>query len=108
MSKDNNLSKERILELLKSDDVSIVTDALLYATFNFDSWIWLQDECLKLLNNKNVDIKGLAVTCIGHIARIHSSLDKEKVLPILCKKLFDEDISGRVQDTLDDINMFVK
>jgi hypothetical protein len=46
--------------------------------------------------------------CLGHLARIHSSINKEKALPVLFDKLNDKDISSRVQDALDDINMFVK
>jgi hypothetical protein len=106
MEQKENFSKKQILEQLKSNKVSIVTNALLYATFNFNDWVWVQDECLKLVNNQNIDIKGLSVTCLGHLARIHSSIDKEKVLPILFIKLNDKDISGRVQDALDDIKMF--
>ncbi|MDR2905201.1 MAG: MBL fold metallo-hydrolase [Helicobacteraceae bacterium] len=100
------LSKEQVLEHLKSNEVSTVTNALLYATLNFNDWIWIQDECLKLANHQNVDIKGLAVTCLGHLARIHSSINKAKVLPVLFDKLNDKDISGRAQDALDDIKMF--
>lgn len=100
------LSKEQVLEQLKSNEVSTVTNALLYAALNFNDWTWIQDECLKLVNHSNIDIKGLAVTCLGHLARIHSSINKAKVLPVLFDKLNDKDISGRAQDALDDIKMF--
>jgi hypothetical protein len=106
MESKENLSKERILERLKSDNVRVVTDALLYATFNLDDWVWVQDECLKLADHHNADIKGLSVTCLGHLSRMHSAIDKDRVIPVLLDKLNDSDIAGRVRDALDDIEMF--
>ena len=38
--------------------------------------------------------------------KIHSTIDKKKVLPVLKDKMNDERFLGRVEATLDDINMF--
>ena len=94
-------------ELLSSDDPAVVTAALLDVTFNIADWQWVQDQCLRLIANSNKDIKGLAITCLGHLARIHSIIDKKKVLPALENVLkYDVALAGRAQDALDDITMF--
>ena len=64
--------------------VNKITDNLLNITFNNNNWELVQNECLKNINeNEYLDIVCLSITCLGHIARIHNCIDKEKVLPVL-------------------------
>lgn len=60
------------------------------------------------LSHSDLDIRGLAVTCLGHIARIHKQLDREHVKNILTQLLHDKVISARVEDALGDIEMFLE
>jgi hypothetical protein len=90
------------------DHVKNITDKLLDMTYNNDNWEYVQDECIKYLENENYDIVQLAIICLGHIATFHNNIDKEKVLPILYKKMQDKELIGVVEDALDDIKMFVK
>jgi hypothetical protein len=92
--------------ILQLEDAEIVTRKLLDITFNNDNWKWVQEKCLKLLDNKNEAIKGLAVTCLGHIARIHKKIDREKVLKAFADRISDETISSRIEDAIEDIKMF--
>lgn len=85
-----------------------ICDALVSVTFYEEDWKWSQTQCLHFLNHKNCDISGLAATCLGHIARIHHKLDKKIVIAALKTRLNDPNISGRVQDALDDIDIFLK
>jgi 3-methyladenine DNA glycosylase AlkC len=50
----------------------------------------------------------MAMLCFGHICRIHRTLDKEKVLPILGKGLKDKDeyVRGAAENALNDIEVF--
>jgi hypothetical protein len=77
-------------------------------TYNNDNWEYVQNECLKYLEDENHDIVQLAIICLGHIATFHKYIDKEKVLPILYKKILDKELTGVVEDALGDIKMFVK
>jgi len=104
----DRLTKAQAEVLLNSKNEEDVTKALLYICFNFEDSVWVQNICLKLLDCENENICGLAITCIGHIARIHSTIDQAKVLPALKEKINDSRFAGRVADALDDINMFVK
>ncbi|MCV9929877.1 hypothetical protein OIU83_19610 [Flavobacterium sp. LS1R49] len=98
---------EEIEKNLKSKDSTVVINTLLEITFHNQNWEWVQDLCIELLENKNPDIKGLAVTCIGHIARIHRVIDKENVLKAFESRKDDDTICGRIKDAIDDINVFV-
>lgn len=102
-------SKEELEVLLKSTDSNVVIDALMYLCFNINDPDWVQDKCIDAIENgMNEDIRGLGITCIGHVARMYAKVDKEKVIPVLESKLKDGSLSGRAQDALDDIDTFVK
>lgn len=86
-----------------------MADTLLYITFNLDDARWIQDKCLDLINEDSRNsMKGLAITCLGHLARIHGTIDSKAVIPVLnrCKK--NRDLSGRVESAMDDIEQFVE
>jgi hypothetical protein len=102
-------SKEELEVQLKSTNHNVVIDALMYLCFNIDDPDWIQDKCVEAIERgKNDDIRGLGITCIGHVARMYAKVDKEKVIPVLEGKLRDNSLSGRAQDALDDIETFVK
>ena len=95
-------------QLLSSPDVAIVTDVLLEIAFSSDDWRWVQGVCLKLLDHPDKNVSGLAITCLGHVARIHSAIDRRKVVPILTRiQESKSPLAGRASDALDDIEMFV-
>ncbi|KWF84328.1 hypothetical protein WL93_20740 [Burkholderia diffusa] len=102
-------SKEEIEALLRSDDSNVVIDALMYSCFNINDPDWIQDKCIDAIENGiSEDVRGLGITCIGHVARMYGKVDKKKVMPVLESKLKDDSLSGRVLDALDDIDTFVK
>ena len=96
------------LENLKSPDDRLATGALLAITHNDQDWEWTQDLCIKLLNSPNIHLQYLSVTCLGHIARIHSKINEKKVLAAFNKKMSDPEIVGRIEDAISDINIFTK
>jgi hypothetical protein len=85
-----------------------ICDALIRITYHDPDWRWVQDMCLELASHSDPQVSGLAVTCLGHLARIHGFLDVEKVLPTLRRLRDDPKISGRVADALDDIKMYLE
>jgi hypothetical protein len=100
------ISPEEAKENLESDDPTRINDALIRLTYHNSDWQWVQDQCLQLLNNSDSVVKGLAVSCLGHLARIHKTIDAAKVLPVLNSLLNDPDLGGRAEDAIDDIEMF--
>jgi hypothetical protein len=49
----------------------------------------------------------VAVVALGHLARIHRTLDLERVLNVLARKADDVELAGTVENTLDDIRQFI-
>lgn len=102
-------SKEELEQQLKSVDKDVVIDALMYLCFNINDPEWIQDRCIEAIEcGGDEDIRGLGITCIGHVARMHSQINKDKVMPALKRLLCDDSLSGRAQDALDDIDTFAK
>ncbi|MCC9042770.1 hypothetical protein LNQ81_08745 [Myroides sp. M-43] len=89
-------------------DINIRIHKLLEVIHNSDDWKWLQDLCLKLSENSHLDLSNLAITCIGHIGRMHKKLKLELVVPFLQElKHNDGHLSGNAESALDDIYIFM-
>jgi hypothetical protein len=101
------ISREEMVKIFSSGTENEICGALVSMAFYDDDWKWSQDQCLHFLYHVDPGIRGVAATCLGHIARIHRHLDKELVENILKKHWNDKMISGRVQDALDDIQIFL-
>ncbi|WP_001060128.1 hypothetical protein [Escherichia sp. TW09308] len=104
----NNKDKLHLEKLLNSEDEKQVAETLLYIVYNVKDISWSEEVFMRMANNFNGDICGLALTCIGHLARINGKIDKGKVIPFLKEKMenSNEVISSRAEDALDDINVF--
>lgn len=93
---------------LQSPDPDAVGAALLASALHDPDWRWVQEQCLRHLQHGSEQVRALAVTCLGHLARIHGHLDTERVLPALDALRAHPVLAGRVEDALDDIEMFVE
>ena len=100
--------REEIEILLKSPDLPDMQDGLLSAAYYDSDWRWVQSRCLELLVHPNRDMRWLAATCLGHVARIHHELDLEVVLPALSLAKRDMSIAFGVEDALEDIRFLLK
>jgi hypothetical protein len=100
------ISRDDALEAFATGDPEQICKALLSVAFHESDWRWVQDKCLEFFASDDPNVSGLAATCLGHIARIHRTLDKERVVAALGKRLGDPSIAGRIEDALDDIEMF--
>ncbi|AIX73176.1 MAG: hypothetical protein E6X23_05020 [Mixta calida] len=100
--------KLRLVELLNSGEPEKVADTLLYIAHNINDVEWAEEQFMRMANNPDEDISELALTCLGHIARINGRINKDVVIPFLEEKMKNssELISSRAEDALDDINMF--
>jgi hypothetical protein len=85
-----------------------IVRALLGVTYHDPDWEWVQDRCLDFLDSPMPDVRNTAITCLGHLARIHKKLDRPKVLAALAGKLSDPQCSGRAEDAMEDIEMYAK
>ena len=99
------ITREEAEAAFVSDDSKEIAFALVNVAFHDPDWRWVQEKCLTLVRSDIAALRQVAVTCLGHVARIHRKLDLEKVLPVLDELLHDPEV--QVEDALDDIQMFM-
>ncbi len=100
------ISREQAERTLSSGSPSEISDVLVRLAYHEPDWRWVQNQCVRFLGYPNADVRGLAATCLGHLARIHGTVDKQLVVPALERLLMDPEIAGRAEDALADIKMF--
>lgn len=78
------------------------------ATFESDRH-WAQNQCLKFARHDDPFVRGVAATCLGHLARIHGVIDEDEVVPVVVELLRDKDpgTRGKAQDALSDFSTFL-
>lgn len=74
--------REFAIKELESGDVKRTRMALLSLALYDSDWKSVQDICIKYSDHSDDNIRGIAVLCFGHLARIHGTLETERVLPI--------------------------
>jgi hypothetical protein len=99
------ISREEAEAAFASDDSERIAFALVNAAFHDADWRWVQERCLGFARDDVAAVRQIAVTCLGHVARVHRRLDLERVLPALDELSGDPQV--QVGDALDDIRMFV-
>jgi hypothetical protein len=95
-------------DALRLGDVEGACHALVGLVHYDSDWEWLQNKCLDLLGDDNVSLKGVAISSLGHIARIHGKLDRIKVEVALKNLMGDSSLKGRVVDALSDIEVYLQ
>jgi hypothetical protein len=100
--------REEIEILLRSGDARDISDALLSAAYYDAEWRWVQEQCLAFTHHSETNVRWVAATCLGHLARIHGQLDLELVLLRLSEMKTDPLVRPSVDDALEDIRFFLK
>lgn len=103
--KPRRIERKKAEAAFQSEDVASICDALVGVAYYDSDWRWVQGHCLRFLRHPNIEIRGLAATCLGHLARIHGKLDLDTVKPALLRLTKDPQVGGRAEDALDDIKM---
>lgn len=81
--------------------------ALLGLALHDPDWRYVQEKCLRFLKHEDRWVRGAAAISLGHIARLHKTLDDHLVVPALTKLVNDPDMGGIAEDALDDIRMYM-
>ncbi|MBF6276096.1 hypothetical protein A5780_18720 [Nocardia sp. 852002-20019_SCH5090214] len=100
------IDRETALSMIDSGVSESAGEAILRLALHDPDLGWVTDRALELLASSDWRIRAVAATALGHLARLHGGIDKERVVPALRALLDDEATAGRAEDALDDITMF--
>jgi len=101
-------SRQDLVKALASDDPEQVRNALYSAAKYESDWTWTQEQCLKFLIHKELEVRWAAALSLGFIALYQRRLDLAKVLPELHAAKKDGLIAPVVEDSLEMIRQYVK
>jgi hypothetical protein len=80
--------------------------ALLRMALHEPDAAWAEKKCKEELQDDRDDVRAAAITCLGHIARIHHTLFDATIVEELRKLQGHPKLGGIVEDALDDILTF--
>src|ERR1051326_1519805 len=105
----DRIDKSRAKKLLASDDRDSICRTLVSVAMFEDDRHWAQTQCLKFARHDDSFIRGVAATCLGHVARVHGAIDEDEVMPVVRDLLHDSDPAtrGKAQDALSDFSTFL-
>jgi hypothetical protein len=102
------ISRPDAMVVLGSGNPKDMCKALVRLAFHDPDLRWVESLCIELTKHSTVEVQSTAILCLGHLARLHKALDLEKVVPLLIELRKDPLLSGRVDDAMDDIEMFLE
>ena len=103
------ISKEEFEQTLKNKNVDsdFLCRSIVSSVNSIQDYKWLLREYEKLLFHGSIDVQGVTISCIGHLARIHGGdINKETLIKILRPLLNNSTLSPKISDAIDDIDMF--
>ena len=103
------IGRDRAERLLAKDHRETICRTLVRVSmFELDRH-WTQSQCLRFASHKDSSVRGVAATCLGHLARIHKAIDEDEVMPVVRQLLRDSDPQTRAiaEDTISDFSIYL-
>lgn len=100
------ISREEAEAIFNSNDQDKIGETLVRVVYHDPDWRWVQSQCIRFTHEGDIDNHKTAITCLGHIARLHRAIDLDIVLPLLDELKQNADLAGIVEDAVADIRRF--
>jgi hypothetical protein len=94
--------------ILGSDDPKAIVRTLLRLALHEADWRWVQTISLTFVRHPSVGVRRAVATALGHLARLHGTLDLATALPALRSLAGDPGVAGAAQDAIDDVEWYTK
>lgn len=101
------ITKAEFSNILGMGGIALICDAIVRAVHFIYDYDWLVEHFVPLLSHPSLEVRGVTITCFGHLARLNQDANKQQLLGLLKPLLADEELAGRIYDAIDDINTFL-
>jgi hypothetical protein len=101
----SRVEAEAVIRGGRKEDIPLTLVRLAY---HEPDWRWVQDLCIGLSDHPDNSVRRVCAICFGHLARIHGKLESEKVNPVLTRLLSDPEVHGDAQETIEELDIFLK
>ena len=104
------LDKAEAGKMLLSGDEESIMMALLGAAEGDAEWRWVQEQCLRFINDPRETVARGAVMALGNLARHEGQLDLDIVVPAIKarRQKASGELLGACGDALSDIKIFCR
>jgi hypothetical protein len=99
-------SREDLETDLASHDRQRICTALMSAALNDPDRKWIETLIVRFIAHQDPWVRGVAALAAGHTARRHRQLDAS-IPPLVAELLENPETSGKAEDALDDIEVFL-
>lgn len=101
------VTKEQARLVLEGTNSREIREVLVSIALLDDDFDWAETTCLRFTKHGDDEIREVAITCLGHIARIHGRLisSSRKSLSTLAD---DPTVGGHARDALSDVAIFAR
>lgn len=89
-------------------DLSRLREAIVAVALGDPDRRWVEQKLLALTFDQDGSVRAVAALGLGHVARVHGSIDRAAVVPRLNALLADPVAAGNAENALDDIAMFTQ
>lgn len=103
------LTKEQVIDILSIGSIEDLEKALISMVFSEIDIEFKRNIIFKYARDNNDALRGTAILCIGHLARIHGELPKTETIKIILKGIVDSSlyVRNQTESALDDIDIFI-
>jgi hypothetical protein len=103
------LTRDEVEAALARGDAAEMGVAVLSAALHCPDHAWAESLCHRLASNPEPNVRGNALLGLGHIARIHRSLDLGRAAALIRAGLKDSDpfVRGQADSAADDVRHYV-
>ncbi|CAM3244101.1 hypothetical protein [Stackebrandtia soli] len=111
-SKDSKASdgewRSEMVALIANGSLEEAANALVSLAFNDADGAWVEGVLLSCLDgDSHSELKLLSLTCIGHLARIHGTIQNPRTIMRVKQMAKVSGFEGRAQDALDDFEVYL-
>ena len=100
------ISRDEATALFTRGEPEAVTRALLRVALHEPEPDWALDRWVRLASHPDTGVRQAVATSLGHLARVHRRIDRQRAWPVLRELAGDARLAGVVEDALDDIATF--
>ncbi|WP_437926231.1 hypothetical protein WMF37_45565 [Sorangium sp. So ce291] len=100
-------SRDEAKKILQGDSVDSICETLIALALHEPDRVWVEERCLECTTHPQMAVRAIAATALGHLARLHKTLDLGRVLPRLQALTTQASTAEYARAAIDDIRTYV-
>lgn len=99
-----SITRPEFNNIVQNGTSSEVCQAIVDITHSGQDYAWIRERLETMLGHDNSDVRGVTITCIGHLARLYDVSNIDDLVELIAPLGVDKELNGLVEETLDILN----